>query len=59
MDKHEASQIISILLTADYGCRACTHILIDSFIDKFPEFKELATQRWEENFKEKFEDFDL
>ncbi len=58
MDEQEACKIISILLIADDSCRACTHILIDSFIDKFPGFKELAIQRWEEKFQKIFEDFD-
>jgi hypothetical protein len=59
MDGHEASRIVSILLTADNGCRACTHILIEQFISEFPEFKELAIQAWEKEFQEEFENFNL
>jgi hypothetical protein len=58
MEKQEASKVISIMMSADGGCRACTHILIESFINDFPKFKDLAIQAWEDCFQEKFEDFD-
>lgn len=58
MNKQEASKIISILLSADNDCRACTHILIEAFINDFPEFRELAIHAWEDKFHENFEDFD-
>jgi len=57
MENQEASKIISIMMSADSGCRACTHILIESFINDFPKFKDLAIQAWEDCFQEKFEDF--
>jgi len=44
MDKQEASKFISILMSADNGCRAFTHTLTESFINDFPEYKEFAIQ---------------
>ena len=47
----EAVDVVSVLLSADDYCPECAKNLVDSFITKFPEFLELATMMYNDEFE--------
>lgn len=42
MTKEEAELVIEILLTADHGCTYCVMELLEKFVERFPDWEELA-----------------
>jgi len=42
MMKGEATQVLTIMLSADGGCQYCARALMVKFVTEFPEYKELA-----------------
>jgi len=50
MTKEEAEKVIEICLNADGGCPVCAGAAIGEFCRDFPEFAELANQRYDEEF---------
>ncbi len=51
MELKEAEKIIEILLCADGGCEFCAYSLIEMFCEEFPQYKELAWERYNKTFK--------
>lgn len=50
MIKQEAEKVIGILLECDGGCEYCVLHLIKLFIDKFPEYENLAKITFRDRF---------
>ena len=42
MNKKEAKQVLKIISTADGGCPFCVTSLLDCFVLKFPEHKDIT-----------------
>ena len=50
MKFQEAKLVIKILLSADDDCEQCARVLIDDFIQVFPEFAKIAEQSFHDYF---------
>lgn len=57
MTKDEAKFILKIFTTADGGCQFCASDLMLQFLEKYPEYKDLAREIFEKEFEEDFDKF--
>jgi hypothetical protein len=55
MDEKEAIIVINIMMSADGECFACAAILLNSFVQSFPEFSELTKEMYKSLFKRELE----
>jgi hypothetical protein len=53
MSTDEAEKVIAILLKADGGCPTCAKELVGKFGAEFPEYKEIAEQKYIKEFPSK------
>ena len=54
MTKQAAEKVVKILMECDGGCNQCTAHVIALFIKEFPEYRDMAVQAWEAEFKDMF-----